>query len=847
VSRSPTESTKRDFVSTDFRDAETELLKLVRAGYSFSGHERNCAFLNTGGNDFANVSGVSGFDFDDDGRSLALVDWDHDGDLDVWTANRTGPMLRFLRNDAVADSHYVAVRLQGTTSNRDAIGARVELTLENQPGQKLVKTLRAGEGFLGQSSKWLHFGLGSGTRVEQLSVRWPNGGVERFANLAADHRYRIVEGSGQVEPWSAPAGRVPLKQVAGARPASPSNAGTLLTSRIPPVPLEWSGRDATTTRLADHAGHPVLVNVWASWCGPCATELGELTREQRDLQAAGLRIVALSVDKLDDATGDPQAEEKVLEKIGFPFDSGFATTQLIDKLQALHDTILRPHRPLPVPSSFLFDDRGRLAAIYLGPITPAQVLADVGALTLDGDALLQTALPFPGRRYAPLGRTRLLNLALKLTNQGFLQDAMTFVHDNERHLIEDADIATLYFRFGKELLDRDEKEAAIEQFRKALAVAPDDARSYYNLGVALQAEGQPEAAIHHLQEAIRTDPEYAKAYVNLAVLLASRGDVEVAEAHLREALRIDPGLANAHSSLAKILVSQHKFPDAIRHYREALVADPQNAEVVNSLGVALRFHGKSDEAVVQFREALRIDPEMADAHNNLATELHARGNTAEAMGHLRKALKIRPEFVQAHGNLAIALLASRKHEEAIEHFREVVRLAPRSEQAIINLGKALTMLGRPEEAIESFRQAVALNPQSSAAHVRLGFSLSAQGETTAAIHHLRKAIELRPEMLEPRIALAWMLATHSDPEIRNPEEALALARQNAIETAHRNPRVLDVLAAAYAANLQWDEAEQTAQAALDALTPQQRGRFEAIIEQRLELYRQRQPYIQPVE
>ena len=154
----------------DRSDVTRRLHDLVRQGRSWSGNERNCCFLNTGQTRFANISGVSGIDFPDDARGISLVDWDHDGDLDVWVVNRNGPQVRYLRNDVPQDHHWLAVRLVGTTSNRDAIGARVEVMTKGQgrgakteirnPRSAIVRSLRAGEGFVAQSSKWLHFGLG---------------------------------------------------------------------------------------------------------------------------------------------------------------------------------------------------------------------------------------------------------------------------------------------------------------------------------------------------------------------------------------------------------------------------------------------------------------------------------------------------------------------------------------------------------------------------------------------------------------------------------------------------------------------------------------------------------------
>ena len=85
---------------------------MLKAGRSLSGNERNCAFLNTGGSRFADISQATGLDFDDDGRAVASVDWDQDGDLDFWISNRTAPQTRFLRNNTDQTNHFIQLRLQ---------------------------------------------------------------------------------------------------------------------------------------------------------------------------------------------------------------------------------------------------------------------------------------------------------------------------------------------------------------------------------------------------------------------------------------------------------------------------------------------------------------------------------------------------------------------------------------------------------------------------------------------------------------------------------------------------------------------------------------------------------------
>ncbi len=144
------------------------IIRMTEEGRSWSGKEKHCCFLNIPGSAFADISSMSGLGLPDDGRGVSVVDWDHDGDLDLWVSSRNAPQLRFFRNESNSDScNFIKFRLVGTKSNRDAIGARITLLPDDEPSDKQslqaiesVQSLRAGEGFLSQNSKWVHFGLG---------------------------------------------------------------------------------------------------------------------------------------------------------------------------------------------------------------------------------------------------------------------------------------------------------------------------------------------------------------------------------------------------------------------------------------------------------------------------------------------------------------------------------------------------------------------------------------------------------------------------------------------------------------------------------------------------------------
>ena len=148
-------------------------MKLVRSGHSWSGSERNRFFLNGGQGRFHEMSHLAGLDQIEDGRGLALVDWDHDGRLDLWYRNRSAPRLRLMLNRRESPAS-IAIKLEGTTSNRDGIGAVVEL-LPAQKTKLLVRSVKAGDLSLSQSSKWLLFGLGDETGYTHASVIGPGG------------------------------------------------------------------------------------------------------------------------------------------------------------------------------------------------------------------------------------------------------------------------------------------------------------------------------------------------------------------------------------------------------------------------------------------------------------------------------------------------------------------------------------------------------------------------------------------------------------------------------------------------------------------------------------------------
>lgn len=207
--------------------------QLVSIGqHSLNGYERNILFRNSGDGSFVDVAAVHAADRVEDGRGLSLFDYDQDGRVDILLRNYAQP-AQLLRNQAEG-GHWLAVKLVGTESNRDAVGARLRLVAGDRPQ---TREIVLGSGYLSSSSLVQHFGLGDAESVESLEIRWPSGKITQLGPLAADQQYLLIEGESsarEVWSWAVPAEADTLREAAtrDRRLARSAPAGTVAATAL---------------------------------------------------------------------------------------------------------------------------------------------------------------------------------------------------------------------------------------------------------------------------------------------------------------------------------------------------------------------------------------------------------------------------------------------------------------------------------------------------------------------------------------------------------------------------------------------------------------------------------------
>lgn len=276
----------------------------------------------------------------------------------------------------------------------------------------------------------------------------------------------------------------------------------------------------------------------------------------------------------------------------------------------------------------------------------------------------------------------------------------------------------------------------------------------------------------------------------------------------REAqLTANPAQPDVHEDVAQLYLMGGSLEAAIAHFQEAVRLTPDSPVRRANLGRALARAGRINDASAAYEASLALNPSAVAAQNDFAVLLVLQGRLPDALAGYRRALELDPDYADAHNNLSTLLLYLGRTQEAIDHARRAVEIRPDLPEAHYNLARAALAIGQPGDVSDQFTE----------------------------------ALRLRPDWPTALKDFAWMLATHPDPRRRSPRRAIDLAERAVELTHHRQPALLDVLAAAYAANEEFDRAAATVRAALRLPVPY--GLDVDGMTQRLALYVHHRPYL----
>ena len=628
MSKSPLSQTSDPDQS--YLDSFSRLGGRIRSGNSFSGNERNCAFYNLSDGNFTELSYSLGLDYLDDGRGLAVTDLDDDGDPDYCVTNRTAPRLRLLRNDLKTDNRWVTLRLYGDPEKncpRDPVGAKVEMKVGSRT---LFRTLYAGDSFLSQSSKWLHFGLGVSGEINSVKVRWPSGHTESFVGISPGKKFIIRQGKTDAIP-------VPVKgvrtELATSTPALPDPIETARIRLSQPLKLpeklkyiDTNGKSILIDDLTSDG--PILINLWASWCAPCLLELGEFGAASKRFREAGIKVLALSVDGLSDGQKlRPDKIRSVLESSGYVGNAGFADDRLIRVLNALILETIYRHRDLPVPTSFLIDKGSWLTVIYKGPVDVDLLLEDRSKIGLGPQVALRESSPFGGTWIGKGFKKDPISVASVYRESGYLNDAKAYLKDfiSSHKIIPGSDpssrkssqLSEVHFFLGEILAEEKKFNDSLIEFKVASHLNP-GSKSMLMRKIYALAQAGKNTAIEEALGTVRKFPNDPNALTLLGDVYYTLGQSLPASEAFTKALKVNSKTIPALRGLA--LIRSTAEEEGLRNGKEAirlaefLMSSPgasQNPDFIRILAAAHLESGEYMKSKILAEKALRMAHERS--------------------------------------------------------------------------------------------------------------------------------------------------------------------------------------------------------------------------------------------
>jgi tetratricopeptide (TPR) repeat protein len=565
VAKSPIASER----SEQYENGWNAINQLIREGYSWNGREPNVYYARRNGR-YYDFSGVSGLDCALDSRAFAVTDWDGDGNLDVLLKSRLGPQVKAFQNDCAGNRKSMAFKLVGTKSNRDAIGARVEV-------DGRVKFVQAGSGFCSQHTKALYFGLGTSSDTHTVRIQWPSGLRQEFRGLAAGYRYEITEDSTGLRRQAfrvAPA----LPGAPPALPAPDNLPRTHDTWLLEPVPLPDKRK------------------------GPGLLYIGE--GEKPDL-ATDVEVVNLRTESPDVAAG-----------------------------YALFRRYLLDWRPsLVLPLALLIDDRDRAHKLYAAVPDAATLAADLKlmregdrrrlALPFAGDYLNaprrnhfkmgaafywagypELALPYLEEtiRQAPENEKALNAIGQIHLDAGRFQAARPYL---EKAVAVNPSLGEAWNNLGGVDSGSGKLASALANYQRAIELLPKAAYPLVNAGEVQAELGDIAAAGKLFLRAMEVDPQDAEGPNQLGMLAARGNRNAEAKDWFQKAITLKRDHTGAINNLGVLYLQMGQTNDAIAAFEYGIKMAPKDELLYMNLGrtyIKMGDRGKARETMLRLQE-----------------------------------------------------------------------------------------------------------------------------------------------------------------------------------------------------------------------------------------------------
>jgi predicted O-linked N-acetylglucosamine transferase (SPINDLY family) len=251
---------------------------------------------------------------------------------------------------------------------------------------------------------------------------------------------------------------------------------------------------------------------------------------------------------------------------------------------------------------------------------------------------------------------------------------------------------------------------AVECYKKALTIRPNDAQVLSNWGSSLSALGRNQEAFLQLQRALEVDLNNHDCWYNAGNVLCDLERYEEALIYYGQAIKLNPQYYQAHNNYGKALFDMGSYADSLAYFDKAIAINCDFSECLINKGASLKKLKHYDEALACDNQVISMRPDYAEAYSNKGITLHELKRYEEAITQYDTSLSLKPNYAEAYSNKGNALHELKRYEEAITQYDTSLSLKPDYAEAYFNKGNTLHELKCYEEAITQYDAALSLKP-----------------------------------------------------------------------------------------------------------------------------------------
>ena len=391
---------------------------------------------------------------------------------------------------------------------------------------------------------------------------------------------------------------------------------------------------------------------------------------------------------------------------------------------------------------------------------------------------------------------------------------------------------------------------AIEYTNKALEKKPGDAELSNFLAGLYVKQGMHTKATPLFLQKLSGKPDDIDSLKCLVAAYDLSGDYSNAAKYCDTLFKLLPGDFEICSDLAKLYMKSGSYDKAVTYYKQSLVLSPNDMNNLRGLADAYTAVKDYEHAIETLQIIAKLEPKNAMVYDRLANIYIEQKAYRKASEALKARLELTPENILSLQKLVSAYTELKEYELCIDPLKKLLEIMPDSVETNYRLAMNYHYLTKYPEALQRCLRTLELDPKHLKAHLCLSQTYLKMNRLKEAIAQYESALKLKSDMLSTHNTIAWLQATQKDPQLYNPQSALVHAQKAAeltldeITGKYTNPQILDTLAAAYAANGQFDSAVETAQEALSLASSAGQNTVAANIKKRLKLYKNARPYFE---